>query len=325
MKCRVSARSGGFIAMELILLGLAGLGGLALLLQQKPLPSKEDTIRALETLDKNPDDPDANTIAGKYKAFVMGEYEQAMPYLQKSKDPTLKSLADHESSLTFALGPDGQIKLGDEWVAAAKKFPALWRIFYDRATQWYLQAWPNLDGVAKQKLRAQAVKMAASRPPGAARKGFPVGWEEDKGLAGMLPVIENQIARTGSYSMRIPSPTDKGAGAYSALKSQTYPVNGKKLNASAYVLTDGTINPTDKISIWFYDEGGNFMPFDVKSSAIATDTPFWSRHSINADVPPKARSAKFVSQVFSKAGNVWIDDVSVKVDDREVLKNGSFD
>lgn len=325
MKYLLSAQSGGFIAMELLLLALAGLGGLALLLQQKALPSREDAEKAFEVLDKNPIDPDANTVFGKYKAFVMGDYDGAMPYLVHSKDTTLKTLAEHELDDTYIATPTQKVVMGDEWVAAGKKFPALSRIFYDRATQWYVKAWPNIDGVPKQKLRAQGAKIAASRPPGAPRKGFPAGWEEDKGLAGILPVIENQIARTGSYSMKIPGPTDKGAGAYSTLKSQVYPITGKKLNATAYVLTDGTTNPTDKVSVWFYDEGGNFMVFDIKSSVLSMDTPLWSRHTITADVPEKARSARFVTQVFSKTGNVWVDDVSMKIDDKEILKNGTFD
>src|SRR6267142_2580604 len=83
-------------SMELLLLGLAGLGGLALLLQQKPLPTKEDAEKAFAVLGKDPTDPDANTVFGKYKAFVIGDYDGAMPYLVHSKDITLKTLAEHE-------------------------------------------------------------------------------------------------------------------------------------------------------------------------------------------------------------------------------------
>ncbi len=74
----------GVILMEL-LLGLAGLIGLAALLQSKAsLPSEADYKKALDKLKTTPADPDANTTAGKYVAFVLGDYETGMKYLANS-------------------------------------------------------------------------------------------------------------------------------------------------------------------------------------------------------------------------------------------------
>ncbi|MCI0528775.1 MAG: hypothetical protein L0Y56_15155, partial [Nitrospira sp.] len=91
--------------MELLLLGLGGLGVFALLLQQRPLPSQDDVLKALDILDKDASDPNANTVAGKYKAFVLGDYDAGMPFLVKSNDRTLKTLAEHEVDATHTALP----------------------------------------------------------------------------------------------------------------------------------------------------------------------------------------------------------------------------
>lgn len=315
----------GVVLVELLLLGLAGLGGLALLLQQKPLPSQEDVLNALKVLDKSPDDPDANTIAGKWKAFVMGDYDEGMNFLKKSKDSTLKSLADHEKDFAFTALPEGEVKMGDEWVAAAKKFPALWRIFYDRAIQWYKQAWTRLDAAGKAKLRAQGLRIAAARPPGIPRKGLPTGWASDQGLAGKPSNLDPSIARTGSYSVKLAPADEKVQNSVSAITSDLTPVEGKTFEYSAYLLSDGTENAADKIVLRFFDGGGNMIGNGV-SAFYQNDIPFWNRVSIKGNIPENAARAQALITLYSKKGNVWVDDVSLKLDNaREVLKNGSFE
>lgn len=312
----------GIVLMELILLGLAGLGGLALLLQQKPLPSKEDAEKAFETLDKNPTDPDANTVFGKYKAFVQGDYDAAMPYLVHSKDATLKTLAEHELDATRTATAAQKVGMGDEWVVAAKKFPALSRIFYDRAAQWYGLAWPDLDAVWKAKVRLQGNKLAASRPPGAAKK-LPTGWVADPGLSGALPTADGTISRTGSYSGKTSPANAKVTNSYSALKSELMAVAGKELEMSTYVMTDGTEGAADRAYVLFFDQAGSQIQTD--QTFIPTDYPFWKRLTIKSNIPKNAVRTQFAVVLNSKQGNLWVDDVSMKVDGKELLKNGSFE
>lgn len=323
VKARVS-RVKGVVFMELILLGLAGLGGLALLLQSKTLPSKDDADKAFTKLDKDPMDPDANTIFGKWKAFVMGDYDGAMPYLVHSKDATLKSLAEHELDDLHNATPQQKVGMGDEWVAAAKKLPALNRIFYDRASQWYVKAWPNLDGPWKQKLRDQAKKLAASRPPGAARKGFPSGWIDTASMNGFPPVLDGTIARTGSMSAKILPPDEKAkTGSASIVKTEMLPIQPKPVELIAYTLSDGTDNGTDRVAIGFYDAGGNSLAYH--QAFLPVDLPFWTPVTIKATPPDKAARVDVQFWQYSKKGNIWVDDVSLKVDGKEVVKNGSFE
>jgi hypothetical protein len=307
-----------------VLLAAAGLGGLVLLLQSKSLPSKEDAEKAFEVLDKTPLDLDANTVFGKYKAFVMGDYDGAMPYLVNSKDVTLKSLADHELDQAYTATPQQKVGMGDEWVKAAGKMPALSRIFYDRAAYWYGLAWPDLDQVWKQKSRIQGLKLSASRPPGMARKGLPTGWVSDKALAGTDPVIDGNVARSGSYSIKLLPADPKAAGSLSVLKSPVTPISGKALEMSTYVFSDGTENKSDRMFLEFIDMNGGRIGLPYEAF-FPIDTPFWKRVSIKSPVPENAAGVRFSAVLYSKKGNLWVDDVSVKVDGKEAMKNGSFE
>lgn len=316
----------GVIFVELLLLGLAGLGGLALLLQQKPLPSRAEAEEAFDKLEKNPLDPDANTVMGKYKAFVMGDYDGAMPYLVNSKDATLKTLAEHELDAGYTALPAQKMTMGDEWVAAAKKFPALSRIFYDRAAQWYINGWEKLEGKDKERARLQGRRVAASRPPGAARKGVPEDWLDEAGPGGRPVALDGTVARTGSYSIKMSAPDEKIKNSYSGLVSNLIlvPPGTKNYELSAYILSDGTESASDQIAVRFFGANGALVVNPI-SSYYPIDVPFWNRASQKGKVPEGTVRSQVVFLRMSKKGSMWVDDVSLKFDGKEALKNGSFD
>jgi len=314
--------------MEILLLAAAGAAGLAALLtQSKPLPSDADFKKAQDTLKTTPEDPDANLVAGKYIAFVTGDYDNGMAYLAKSNDKTLRTLAEHERAPLYTDTAPQKVGMGDEWVAASKTFPALFRIFYDRAAHWYSAAWPDLDATWKDRTRTQGRKLAASRPPGGAKKAPPSGWVVDPGNAGRPIVIDGAVARTGSYSIRIPAADEKVKNSYSSLKSELIPIpasaQGKPFEVSAYVLADGTENGTDSLYGQFFDNAGSQI--GTVSAYMPVDTPFWNRVSLKGTVPNNAVRAQFSSVLNSKKGSLWIDDASMKIDGKEILKNGSFE
>jgi hypothetical protein len=310
-----------------IVLALAGAAGLALLVQSRPpLPSPADYKKAQEKLKLMPEDPDANLTAGKYEAFVLGDYDQGMRSLAKSGDKTLRTLAEHEIAPLYADTPMKQAGLGDEWVNAAKSFPALSRIFYDRASHWYGLSWPEMknEPLWGQRLREQGKKLAASRPPGASRKGLPAGWNAYALTAGARPpVLDGSVARNGSYSIKIVPSDEKIKGAMSGLLSDLIPVSGKSMEISAYVLSDETENGADRVFVNFFDQAGT--GFATVGPFVTVDTPFWTRVYAKADVPPNASRIQFGVRMDSKKGNIWIDDASVKVDGKEILRNGSFE
>lgn len=298
------------------LIALAGLGGLALLLtQSKPLPSELEFKKAQTKLATMPDDPDANTVVGKYLAFVEGNYDDGLKYLEKSGDTGLKTLAMHERAPLYADTGPKKVGLADEWVTAAKKYPALFRIFYDRAAHWYTEAWPDLDPVWKAKAKEQGTKLSAARPPGGTRKGLPGGWKTDMGA----PVLDGTIARVGSYSVKMPS--DPKSETF--LKSDPIQVVGKNLEFSGWFRSDGTNKKDDILFLNYFDKDANLI--GVASAPVPVDLPFWNYVSAKAVLPPDVVTVRVGVAERSRMGTLWVDDLSFKVDGKEVLKNGSFE
>lgn len=297
---------------------------LSILLALSQVPSEADFKKAKETLAATPDDPEANTVAGKYLAFVQGDYDQGMVFLAKSSDKTLRTLAEHERDADHVATPAQKIGMGDEWVTAAKKFSALNLIFLDRATSWYITAWPDLTDIWKEKAREQASKMSVARPQGVARRGLPLKWENSNPTSPTpSPALDNTIARTGSYSIRIPGADPKISTSENGIRTVSIPFAGQDVEYSAFVRTDKTEGKTDQLYISFFDDTEGLVL--ISAEKISTDLPFWNRVSGKVKAPANATSFRLGMVIRSKKGIGWVDDMSVKVDGKEILKNRSFE
>lgn len=304
-----------------ILLAWAGLTGVTALFQTKPLPTEDEGLKAFAKLEKTPDDPDANMIVGKYKAFVLGDYKEAMPYLAKSGDKTLKLIAEHELDPNWTVTALQKVGMGDEWVLAAKKFPQLYKIFYERAGHWYIAAWPELSDVWKEKSREQGLKLATSRPVGSPKKAIPGKW-----TAGGASVLDGTIARSGSYSAKLPAGDPKIPNSENGIQSDpiALPVTAKELEFSGHVRSDKTEGKTDQLYVSFFDRVGSLLL--ISAVELPSDLPFWKHISKKVKVPEAATTARLGVVIRSKKGAAWVDDLSVKLEDgKEILKNPSFE
>ena len=92
-----------------------------------------DVKAAMETLQRDPSDPDASAVSGKHLCFTKGDWEKGLPLLAQSSNNTLKSLAERD--IQGAATAEQQVKLGDAWWAAHGK---------QRAAYWYEKAMPGL-------------------------------------------------------------------------------------------------------------------------------------------------------------------------------------
>jgi hypothetical protein len=111
----------------------------------------ETAKKAMATLEKNPTDPDANLIAGKYICFVQGDWQHGLPMLALGSDPTLKTLADEEAK--GIASSEEQIKLGDSWWDAAETTKgAEKKPMQRRAEYWYYKTLPGLTALAKDRI-----------------------------------------------------------------------------------------------------------------------------------------------------------------------------
>ncbi len=104
---------------------------------------------AFETVQSNPEDVNANEIVGLHLAFVIRDFERALPYLVKGNDKPLTLILESEVSP----GEDSHswIGLADSWVdwSRAQDEIAFKRIGLERALSWYLQAQEGLSYLDK--------------------------------------------------------------------------------------------------------------------------------------------------------------------------------
>ncbi len=313
-------------SMEVLpaLLGIAGVTGImALLAPPSSLPTETDYKKALDKLKESPEDADANTVVGKYLAFVQGRYEDAMIYLAKSGDKTLRTLAEHERAPLYADTAPQKVGMADEWVVAAKSFKPLYRIFYDRAAFWYAGAWDELKGqpLWGEKLRDRMQKIYLLNPAAVAPKQIacPSGWK--------CPIAEtkagrsNATARAGQFALAITG-WKSPLPAYGAVE-QYVDVKPGKYKISGWVISDGT-DADDSFLINIQNANGTNLV--LHPMVFSPDKPWWRRIETEVTVPDKGVRMGLAVVVGSKQGMIYVDEISIKGHDgKELLKNGSFE
>jgi hypothetical protein len=300
----------------------AAIGATALLLQSKPLPSADDLKKAQAKLATNPDDPDANKVVGKYLAFVTGDYTAAMPYLSKSGDKVLKPVADHELDPTYTDTPLKKIGMGDDWTIAARSYPQIARILYDRSAFWYAQSWPFVDGVWKDKLREQMRKLFqnAGVPDPKGLSAAPSGWKNIDTAQKAGPTTK--AAHSGRVSFQVVG-SKKIPDQVVSLEQALTAIPGKTYEFSAWVMSDGTDSTNDVISAVFFGPNANMM--GVSILLIPQDQPWWHKVEGSFLMPAGAAILQIHVGVASRVGSLFIDDISLRVDQKEMLQNGSFE
>ncbi len=121
--------------------------------------------KALDALDENPDDAEANLTVGQWRCFVKGDWANGLRFLEKSGDeklakPAAEDLAAPESAKE-------QLALADAWWEAAEREPGPAKAAIQaRAGHWYEKALPRLAGLDKRRVenRLEALSAAGASP-----------------------------------------------------------------------------------------------------------------------------------------------------------------
>lgn len=307
-----------------VLLALGGIAAIAALLSPpSQVPSEADYKKALDKLSTTPGDPDANTVVGKYLAFALGKYDDAMAYLERSGDKTLRTLAEHERAPLYADTAIKKVGMGDEWVAAARSFKPLFRTFYDRASFWYAAAWPDLktQPLWGDKLRQQLQKIYLVNPTVGAPKNLacPSGWK--------CPIADTKAGRSqaaprsGQYSFAITG-WKSPLPAYGAVE-QAVDVKPGAYKISGWAVTDGT-DADDSFLVNVQNANGTNLI--LHPIILTSDRPWWRYVEADLVVPQGGVRMGISVVVGSKQGMIYVDDLSIKgPDGKELLKNGSFE
>lgn len=287
-----------------------------------PLPSEADYKKAVEKLAIAQDDPDANTVAGKYLAFVLGDYKAGMECLAKSSDKVLRTLAEHERAPLHADTPMKQVSMGDEWVTASKSFAPISRVFMDRACYWYGLAWPDMksEPLWGDKLREKLRKLSLVNQAALPMKAFvPVkGWSGDA-VAKVGPT--QAAAHGGVTSVQISA--FKAGRVYCPIGQAVSIKQGLTYKLSCWVLSDGTDQP-ESLRVHVQDSKGGFIL--IKGAPILADQPWWHKVELDFEAGKDAVLASVDIAVTSSIGTVYVDDFSVQaVGGQNLVKNPGFE
>jgi len=290
---------------------------LLFLVQAAKPPTEAEFKKAEEKLSANADDKDAHLVSGRYLAFVKDDWGAALPHLANGSDAILKTAAERE-----AKGGDtifDPVQIGDAWIAAAGKRPAMKLMLESRATYWYAKAWDGDLGVLwKDRLRERLRKLAAPPVSGPARAAFSPEWVIEGKAA-----LDGAFAHSGRVSARVSKEADPKL-PYSCVRTTLFTVKpGQKGTFSAWVMTDGTDGGEDRVTILFHDD-----KLKVAGSAdvlVPGDEPWWRKVSGEFTVPAGATRADFRFWILSKKGSGWVDDVCLTIDGRNLVKDGGFE
>ena len=141
--------------------------------------------------------------------------------------------------------------------------------------------------------------------------GMPADWE-NFGSAAYMISPDSAVVKNGRYSASI---IQKGGADYKAW-SYKIPANydGKSITLSGYIKTDSV---TDGYAgLWMRLDPS--IAFDNMSSRGVKGTTEWTKYEITLKMDPDKTTAIVVGGLLVGKGKVWIDDLKVTIDGRNV-------
>jgi hypothetical protein len=282
--------------------------------------------KAEAKLKESPEDPDAHLEIG-VSWILKGDWDKAIPHLAKGSNEFFKTLAAKEASgqeplaiaesyLTGSTEIESNILTGasaTEKVEAKKEAARLKPFFAARAGYWYGRAWGSLEGKSKDHARDCLRKIFQTGPP--RMTGSPKDWtvSSDQKLG-----LTDVASHSGRKSLLM-----FGGKRGSPLGQTVVLRPNVKYELSGWVLTDGTDSADDELYAPGFSTSGALI-LHPKMPALP-DQPWWKKLSCEFTAPADAGTLQVRFNVVSTKGVIFLDDVSLTADGKEVLKNGGFE
>jgi hypothetical protein len=257
--------------------------------------------------------PEDYRDVGRFLCFVKGDWDFGLKYLAQGKDENLKKVA--EEDLSGGPTSEATLALAEKWADIARKEPGA----QDRALHWYGKAWDGLQGVSREKLRRRLQDMLR-RKPSAKMPDMVRGWTD----FGLFVRPDDTYLRSGKQAVKLGPIVDRPDIGSKQVSSNRFKVTpGQKLKLSGWVLTDGS-EGVDQLRFVASDAAGAYA--GQKDIGIPNDAPFWRRLEGEVVVPERAAMGHVAVFARSRAGNIWVDDFSLKDENgQELLGNGGFE
>ncbi len=125
--------------------------------------------RALERLELEPDDEQANESVGRYLALVRSDWETGLQHLVKGTDPLVRAAAEIELAVSASETSEASeaIAVADAWNDVAESQPeSIPRTrFQVHALAWYSAAEDRVQGLDQRKVDARIAALKREIPP----------------------------------------------------------------------------------------------------------------------------------------------------------------
>lgn len=179
---------------------------------------RDSTAKAMITLLENPDDPEANTDAGKFVCFVSRRWDEGFKMLLAGNDEGLRRVAEME----MAKNKDTTefMQLADAWYEASDDMRRDKEFMYGamaRAHTYYGKAMKGLEGISRNRVEKKLAELAKKLP----LEYQEIDWDNltvdqwDK-IKGKTVVVDAKLFKTrtdinlaaGQKVRLVPHPTD---------------------------------------------------------------------------------------------------------------------
>lgn len=271
--------------------------------------------RVKKTLAKTPDDSSANLLLGIHYADK-GKWNLALPHLDKVKNAGIRAAIEAEKKL------DGNsftgVEVGDAWFKALPTAGLARQACFDRMNVHYAAAFEGLDPIWKGNLKERLARIYAPSTPAKSAE-LPKGWGGPVNAKSKVIVSSTRV-RSGSGALRFSPPGD---GFSSNLIMETSLPRGTSIEFSGWISSEGSDTAKDSIKYAVLDKDRKSIL--GKSFIIHPDSFVWSRIGDESAIPSGSFSVRIEVSFESSKGVAWVDDLSIKVDGKEVLTGGNFE
>jgi len=144
------------------------------------------------------------------------------------------------------------------------------------------------------------------------QNGFPSGWNKNAN-PNYLRVLDSTNVKSGKYAVSIEF--KKGIPAFDSWTFKI-PDNyaGRKITFSGYIKTE---NVTDGYAgLWMRIDPS--IAFDNMAKNGVKGTTDWTKYEITLDMNPEKTKQIYIGGLLSGKGKMWIDDLKVTIDGKEI-------